>query len=105
MPRLTSQALWSDVARILLELGAKTSFGSGRLIAPNLVLTAKHVVEAEDKGWEVRLLRDWDQQNQRWLGDPIPAEVVWRGKERLDLALLKLKGREARHPHVRLRFG
>jgi|SRR5208283_2881151 len=105
MPRSATRDLWADVARILLELEGKTSFGSGRLIAPNLVLTAKHVVEAKDNGLEVRLLKDWDQSNQCWLGDPIKADVVWRGKEKLDLAVLRLKGEEMRHPHTRLRFG
>jgi hypothetical protein len=123
MPRLAAEHLWADVARVRLKLtnddctqlgfsgGEQSFFGSGRLIAPDLVLTAKHVLETRDgmalpdAGWEVRLLGD--QVNGCWSNDPIRAQVAWRGKGKLDLALLRLKGDGERCPsrQIQLRFG
>jgi WD40 repeat protein len=117
-----AEYLLADVARIRIELTAEdrsrlriprndaTFFGSGRLIGHNLVLTARHVVESEQgtplprSGWEIRLLGD--QVHGAWTGEPISAEVVWRGRDQVDLALLELDGVD-RHPseRIRLRFG
>ena len=102
MATLTSGDLFADVARIRIDLskpsdrpGAdRVSFGSGRLIGHNLVLTARHVLEDEsgavfpEQGWEVRLLRDL--VDGEWHDKPISARVVWRGRDKLDLALLEL---------------
>jgi hypothetical protein len=107
MPRLGAEGLWADVARIYIELddahrsefgiskNDAISFGSGRLIGRNLVLTARHVLETKsgarlpDKGWDVRLLGD--RLRDGWPGAPIPAKVVWRGNSSIDLALLELE--------------
>jgi hypothetical protein len=123
MPRSSAEHLWADVARILIELSEQdcvrlgipergvTSFGSGRLIGRNLVLTARHVLESKtgialpNEGWEVRLLGD--QVNGGWDGKPpIAAKVVWRGQGPSDLALLELQ-RVERDPdkRIQLRFG
>jgi hypothetical protein len=110
MPRSEPKVLWADVARVRLEHDEHDFFGSGRLIAPNLVLTARHVLETTagvglpDKGWEVRLLVD--QVNGCWSEDPTLAEVVWRGKGQLDLGLLQLQVADKRRPKlIQLRFG
>ena len=122
MPRLSAQQLWADVSRIRIELTAQdsrrlglsdrelTSFGSGRLIGRNLLLTARHVLESTggvalpDKGWEVRLLGD--QINGKWVGEPVTAQVIWRGSDNSDLALLQLEGPERRpNECIRLRLG
>src|SRR6185295_10939824 len=71
-------------------------FGSGRLIAPGLVLTASHTLEhpmlsPARSGWRVRLLRQRDAAGQ-WTSDPYDAECVWRGAK-VDLALLKIGDR------------
>lgn len=91
-------SIWANVARILLQdkSGKQLSFGSGRLIGRDLVVTARHVLETadrqplDDQGWEVRLLGDREGGN--WSGEPIPAEVVRRVPPPVDLALLKLRG-------------
>jgi Trypsin-like peptidase domain len=102
MSTLTSRDLFADVVRIRGDRGdppdplgrSGTSFGSGRLIGRNLVLTSRHVLEDEsgaalgNQGWEVRLLRD--RVDGEWPGEPIPAQVIWRGRDNLDLALLEL---------------
>src|SRR5882672_8636626 len=82
--------LQSDVAQVQ-HLAA--GFGSGRLIATNLVLTAAHLLwKKEDNsgpcldGWEVRIARH--RAAGRW---PFQrgALVVWYDRDQ-DLALLKL---------------
>ena len=84
---------FSDVAAVYID-GA---FGSGRIIAPALVLTAGHVVDhptrktAKRKGWKVRLLRERSKKGG-WTAPPHEAELVWRGKGDLDLALLRIDG-------------
>ena len=122
MAESLAEHLWADVARILIELSEEdcqrlgireqglTSFGSGRLIGRNLVVTARHVLESTsgiklpDEGWEVRLLGD--RIDGRWDGPPIAARVVWRGHGSHDLALLELQQVD-RQPDNRLkiRFG
>src|ERR1051326_2669555 len=71
-------------------------FGSGRLIAKNLVLTARHVVtpkgaaEPLKDGWEERLFANCPDPPdlEKWV--PIEATVKWNGQGNLDLALLEL---------------
>ena len=48
-----------------------------------------------------------DRVDGNWLSDPISSRVEWRGKGKLDLALLRLKGAEERYPdrRIHLRFG
>ena len=105
--------IFSDVARIRLGSSPTTgigAFGSGRLIAPGLVLTARHLLETEqgiplpDEGWEVRLLRD-RMANGKWREDeePLKARIIWRGGN-LDLALLELST-DRRHPILGVKFG
>jgi tetratricopeptide (TPR) repeat protein len=98
--------LLSDVARIRLPPGGGAgagSFGSGRLVAPGLILTARHVVETEhgtplpDDGWEVRLLGDCSSDHSS-CKSPIAADVIWRGTADLDLALLSIRGPSNRAP-------
>jgi tetratricopeptide (TPR) repeat protein len=70
-------------------------FGSGRLIAPGLVLTAGHVVDyptretAMRKGWKIRLLRERTKEGA-WTSSPHEAELLWRGPGNLDLALMQI---------------
>ena len=57
----------------------QNGYGSGYLVAPNLVLTARHVVDEPSDGdsWQVRLLgEDW-----------APATLQWKGES--DLAFLR----------------
>ena len=76
------------------------SFGSGYLVASDLVLTAKHI-----------LCRDGGDQPLehvaiRFLNDPapIPCTVIWPQDGRLDVALLRLPA-EARRPGAPPRWG
>jgi hypothetical protein len=108
-----SNQIYSDVARIRLSGGpvtGKGAFGSGRLIAPGLVLTARHLLETEkgiplsDEGWEIRLLRDRTASG-KWREDekPLEARVIWRGRD-VDLALLELLT-DSRQPLIGVKFG
>ena len=78
-----------DWARVVDVCGRSStgawSFGSGYLIAPNLVLTARHVV-ADSGGTPfedltVRLLAD---------GRPFACELAWAGSDGVDAALLRV---------------
>jgi hypothetical protein len=103
-------SILADVARILLQdkSGKQLSFGSGRLIGRDLIVTARHVLETadgqqlDDQGWEVRLLGDREGEN--WSGEPIPAAVVRRVPRPVDLALLKLKGAASHSPSEAFRL-
>jgi len=70
-------------------------FGSGRLIAPGLVLTAGHVVDHPRRegpsrtGLRVSLVRP-RQSSGSSENPPHDAELVWRGKSDVDLALLRV---------------
>jgi tetratricopeptide (TPR) repeat protein len=97
--------LVSDVARVRLPPGGGAgagSFGSGRLVAPGLVLTARHVLETEhrealpDTGWEVRFVGS-DGLHDASPTPPFAARVVWRGGAGLDIALLTLIESPSRH--------
>ncbi len=86
-------------------------FGSGRLVAPDLILTARHVLEDEngpaDEGWwQIRLLADkTSDAGSSGLWEWHRAEVAWRGSHDLDLALLRIVEPEYRRtPRIRIRF-
>lgn len=74
----------ADVAAVYKGDKAKGSFGTGRLIAPNLVLTAGHVVDYPTRGaptragWKVALIAERNQDGS-WTASAHDAEVVWRG--------------------------
>jgi hypothetical protein len=93
---LSSNLFLADVAAIGIRDGQKGSFGSGRLIAPGLVLTARHVTEfpkagaSVDTGWSVRLIRE--RVDGAWQGEGHPGKIVWRAKNPvLDLALVRIE--------------
>nr|WP_294554043.1 hypothetical protein [uncultured Rhodopila sp.] len=103
---MTPETFLSDVAAVYFRGPDGEAFGSGRLIAPGLVLTAGHVVddapdgESRRTGWKVWLLHD------RAAGGAPGARVhdaerIWRGGEGLDLAVLRLCGDPPRAPRVR----
>src|SRR5271165_3070986 len=91
---LTLDQLVGDVAVVYPGGPGDGWHGSGRLIAPGLILTAGHVVDSGKPeppmltGWKVLLLRE-QKQDGTW-GKPHDAKVVWRGLNDLDLALLQL---------------
>src|SRR5262245_25082074 len=94
---LTPFEFLADVAAVYIGDSAKGAFGSGRLIAPGLILTAGHVVDYPDRetpqliGWKVRLLRERTEHGA-WAASPHEAEVLWRASGELDLALLQMCG-------------
>jgi hypothetical protein len=65
--------------------GGRVSFGSGFVVAPGLVLTARHVVCGDDG-------KPLDEPHVRFTGDGAPwqARIVWPGRPDLDAALLQL---------------
>src|SRR5579863_6097569 len=94
--QMSSDSFLADVAAISMRDGTRGCFGSGRLIAPGLILTARHVTEFRrgdnfvNMGWRVRLIRE--RRNGVWRDQAHLANVVWRSKDlSLDLALLQLE--------------
>ena len=82
--------LQSDIAQVQ---HASAGFGTGRLVAENLVLTAAHTLSNTTggtdpvlDGWQVRLARDRHQGSWRFRNDN---RVVWHDRAR-DLALIEL---------------
>jgi hypothetical protein len=77
----------SRVVDVSASTQAGVSFGSGYLVAPGLVLTARHVVCGEDGGSfgepAVRLVKD---------GLLVSCRVAWPGRPDLDAALLECTG-------------
>jgi hypothetical protein len=101
------EVLYPDVAQVQHE--GIHSFGSGRLIGRNLILTARHVVTAKDataptlEGWHVRLFatKPTDGADWKWLN----AEVTWTSSRGLDLALLTIRPEDTTvHLRPRLKF-
>jgi hypothetical protein len=96
----------ADVAAVYTGDQAKGSFGSGRLIAPDLILTAGHVVDYPTRyspnrgGWKAALIGERDKDG-RWTAPAHDAQVVWRGKGDLDLALLRLSEKKHIEPKLR----
>src|SRR5436190_23105711 len=80
-----------DLSRVVDVSASKSasalSFGSGYLVAPGLVLTARHVVCGDDgepfREPKVRIGRH---------GAPVPCQVAWPGQPDLDAALLQCTG-------------
>jgi hypothetical protein len=108
MPAYLQETLYPDVAQVQHE--NPDLFGSGRLIGRNLILTGRHVVTAEGAGeptrdgWGVRLFGAKPGVGNTW--EWHDAEVIWVGKDELDLALLKVKlkaGTPEMCPRLRLR--
>jgi hypothetical protein len=98
---LTVDDLLADVAAVYTGSPTKGAFGSGRLIAPGLILTAGHVVDYPTReapictGWKVSLLRN-RMQDGSWAALAHEAKLIWRGIADLDLALLQLRGTQPR---------
>ena len=92
---LRSSEFIADVAAVYCGDGSTGSFGSGRLIAPGLVLTAGHVVDYPTReaparaDWSVVLLRDRINDGS-WDAPPYEADLLWRGSGDLDLALVRI---------------
>jgi hypothetical protein len=99
MTLLTRDQFLTDVAAVYRE----GTFGSGRLIARDLVLTAGHLVDhAEPAGWKVVLIGE-RQKDGSWTSAH-NAEVIWRGTEKLDMALLRLTDKNGIEPGLPLQF-
>ena len=107
----STELLYGDTAQV--QHSAQDTFGSGRLIGRNLVLTARHVVAPEGSaallkdGWRVRLLPSspgaQPGARQTWTD----AVVTWSGQAALDLALLELHpaaGTPDWYPKLKLRI-
>jgi tetratricopeptide (TPR) repeat protein len=92
---LTLDDFLADVAAVYTGSKDHGSFGSGRLIAPGLVLTAGHVVDHPTRAaptraeWKIRLLGE-RARDGAWISSPHTAELVWRGPGNLDLALVRI---------------
>ena len=105
MPAYDLTRLQSDIAQLQHE---NAGFGTGRLVAENLVLTAAHTLLNRGIGpgptassWQVRLAGDRSAWHR---GFSVATTVVWRDEVR-DLALSCLRiGKEVRSgPRLRLR--
>src|SRR5258708_7176694 len=96
--------LQADIAQVQHE---DAGFGSGRLVAENLLLTAAHTLgnNADGtgpirKGWQVRLARNRSEGGWRFHGKN---EVVWCDRA-CDLALIQLVEPEEGPVRPRLRL-
>jgi hypothetical protein len=93
---LPSDEFLADVAAVYIGDQANGSFGSGRLIAPGLIMTAGHVVDYPTReaptrsGWKVCLLRNRTADGSWAASAAHKAEVIWRAPGDLDLALLQV---------------
>src|SRR5271166_3033572 len=92
---LSHDRFLADVAAVHIGDSATGAFGSGRLIAPGLILTSGHVVDYPNQkrprltGWKVNLVRHRNPDGS-WATSAHRAKSVWRGRNDLDLALLQL---------------
>jgi Trypsin-like peptidase domain len=92
---LTHKQFLADVAAVYIGDSAEGTFGSGRLIAPGLILTAGHLVDYPTRetprliGWKVALLRNRNPDGS-WAASAHKARLIWRGRDDVDLALLQL---------------
>jgi tetratricopeptide (TPR) repeat protein len=102
---VTPEEFLADVAVVFTGDATRGAFGSGRLIAPGLVLSAGHVVDYPTRqqpvrtGWKVRVVRE-RAQNGAWVGSAHEAELIWRGSGGVDLALLRVIGDPVLAPKV-----
>jgi len=108
----STEDLYDDTAQIWH--GTRDLFGSGRLVATNLILTARHLLAPQEverpfeESWEVRLIATRPQPGQLAKWTWRKAKVEWLGKGSLDLALLKLlpeEGCSECNPKLQLRIG
>jgi hypothetical protein len=105
----THDEFLADVVAVYIGDEAKGSFGSGRLIAPALVLTAGHVVDYPNRedptrtGWKVALIGERNKDG-RWTAPAHDALVIWRGLGDLDLALLQLSDKKRLEPKRKPEF-
>jgi hypothetical protein len=88
----------ADVAAIYARGPTGEAFGSGRLIAPGLILTAGHVVDHPTRQsplkirWKVCLIGERSSSGI-WTNESAhDAELIWRGDNGVDLALLRIIG-------------
>jgi NB-ARC domain len=102
---VTPEEFLADVAVVYTGDATRGAFGSGRLIAPGLVLTAGHVgdyptrQEPMHTGWKVRVVRE-RAPSGAWVGPSHQAELVWRGSGNVDIALLQITGDTVLTPKV-----
>jgi hypothetical protein len=107
MPRMSAygREFHDDVVQVKHDVA--NSFGSGRLIGRNLVLTARHVVrpygKGEDTGWNIRRIGDRpvDYPKSPWVW--LDATVVYVA-EAHDLAVLRLSAPASLTPFYRTRI-
>ena len=104
---MTPELFLADVAAVYAVGSSGQTFGSGRLIAPGLILTAGHVVDFPERrvpsrmGWKVCLVGERSARGE-WRAHE--AELVWRGTGELDIALLRLTDAPSLAPKVRIVF-
>jgi hypothetical protein len=86
-----------ELARVV-ELDWEGGYGSGYIVAPGVVLTARHVLAGEHESLppigrkcRVRALGENPQQQRPDWGD---AELVWPGDATLDVAVLHMSRRD-----------
>jgi hypothetical protein len=102
---VTPEEFLADVAVVFTGDATKGAFGSGRLIAPGLVLTAGHVVDYPTRqepmrtGWKIRVVRE-RAPTGAWVESAHAAALVWRGSGGVDLALLRIIGDPVLAPKV-----
>lgn len=97
--------LYDDVVQVQHE--APDSFGSGRLIGHNLVLTARHVVRpggtTVESGWKIRRKgdqpQDWPKSTWEWLAATVAYVSV-----KHDLAVLRVAEPHSLTPSYRTRI-
>jgi len=106
---LTLEDFLADVAAVYIGAATDGAFGSGRLIAPGLVLTAGHVLDYPKReapartGWKIRLLRE-RAKDGAWTASSHEAELLWRGPGDLDLALVRISDDAKPKPSLQLVF-
>jgi hypothetical protein len=82
-----ARGLSADQVVEVLVSGTAVGYGTGYYLGAGLVLTARHVVERDERV-HVRF-------GTRPAGDLLPAAVAWRGPGQVDLAFLQLEQADA----------